>query len=404
MGEDIKTADMRHPVVLRMEGLFPADLAGYEQHRTRKGGDLGHVDETRSNLNRRLIGGEDWAQHALKEIEDMRVENFAKELEGLKKRRRKAELAKRVVEGSQDPWRGTRHGPLREVIITAHQDWFAAFDQSNMDDLFGESREDRFENAAVAWLKDSFGDDVIHARADLDETTYHIHAIVMPRSRTKDGRKMLQPSKHPLIKDYEKAQDSVGEWFSELGLKRGQRRKQALREAVQQHRKEQAANGKTDEAPASLPDQVEHVSPREWREEKERQLAAREVDLCKREKKAATVLKTAKAVAEGDPKVLAEMTQPDGRSAAARLFGKAFAALRSTAQREARKDARAEVQSHLEEIKAADDAIVEAAAALPEAARKKIVKARQSLAGRITTLRRAINKWARPGQKNGPEV
>ncbi|WP_419739508.1 hypothetical protein, partial [Ruegeria sp.] len=38
----------------RIEGLFPADLGGYELHRRRKGGDLGHVDETRSSLNRLL--------------------------------------------------------------------------------------------------------------------------------------------------------------------------------------------------------------------------------------------------------------------------------------------------------------------------------------------------------------
>ncbi len=404
MGHEIRKADKRHPVVLRMEGLFPADLAGYERHRTRKGGDLGHVDETRSNLNRRLIGGEDWAQRAIAEINEMRVENFAKELEGLKKRRRKAELAKRVVEGPKDPWRGTRHGPLREVIITAHQDWFAAFDQSNIDDLFGESREDRFEQIALAWLKDSFGEDVIHARADLDETTYHIHAIVMPRSETKDGRKMLQPSKHPLIKDYEKAQDSVGEWFSELGLKRGERRKEALREAVQKHREEQRVDGKRTGEPAELPEHVEHVSPREWREEKERQLADREVRVGKREKQAAMVIKTAKAVAAGDTQVLAEIARPQGNSFAAGLFGKALATLRRKARKEAMQEARAEVQSHFEEIKAADDAIVEAASALPEATRRKIVEARQSLAGRITALKRAVHKWAKSNPKDGPEV
>ena len=404
MGHEIRKADRRHPVVLRIEGLFPADLAGYERHRTRKGGDLGHVDETRSGLNRRLIGGEDWVHRSIAEIDDMRVENFAKELEGLKKRRRKAELAKRVVEGPKDPWRGTRHGPLREVIITAHQDWFAAFDQSNIDDLFGESREDRFEQIAVAWLKDSFGDDVIHARADLDETTYHIHAIIMPRSETKDGRKMLQPSKHPLIKDYEKAQDSVGEWFSELGLKRGERRKQALREALQKHREEQGVEGKRTGEPAELPEHVEHVSPRQWREEKERQLADREASVGRREKQATTVIKTANAVAAGDPKVLAEIARADGKSAAARLFGKAFATLRAKARKAAQNEARAEVQSHLEEIKAADDAIVEAASALPEAARRKIVEARKSLAGRITALKRAVHKWAKSNPKDGPEV
>ncbi|MCP4207562.1 MAG: hypothetical protein GY767_11010, partial [Shimia sp.] len=356
MGHEIRKADRRHPVVLRMEGLFPADLAGYERHRTRKGGDLGHVDETRSPLNRRLIGAEDWAQRALAEIAEMRVENFANELEGLQKRRRRAEIAKRIVEGPKDPWRGTRHGPLREVMITAHQDWFVSFDQDNMDDLFGESREERFENAAVAWLMDSFGEDVIHARADLDETTYHIHAIVMPRSQTKDGRKMLQPSKHSLIKDYEKAQDSVGEWFSELGLKRGERRKQALREAAHKHREEQGAQGTDAEVPVELPKHLEHVSPREWREEKERQLADREARVDQREKQAGTVIKAAKAVAEGDPKVLAEIARADGKSAAARLFGKAFATLRAKARKAAQNEARAEVQSHLEEIKAADDA------------------------------------------------
>ncbi len=404
MVEDKKKSDGRHPVVLRMEGLFPADLAGYERHRTRKGGDLGHVDETRSGLNRRLIGGEDWAQRAIAEIDDMRVENFAKELEGLQKRRRKAELTKRVVEGPKDPWRGTRHGPLREVIITAHQDWFAAFDQSNMDDLFGESREDRFEQIAVAWLKDSFGEDVIHARADLDETTYHIHAIVMPRSETKDGRKMLQPSKHQLIKDYEKAQDSVGQWFSELGLKRGERRKQALRDALQKHREEQVVEGKSTVPPANLPEHVEHVSPREWREKNERQLADREAGVGEREKEAATNIKIANAVAAGDSKVLAEVAQLDGKSAAARLFGKAFATLRAKARRAAQNEARAEVQAQFEEIKAADDAIVEAASALPEAARSKIVEARQSLAGRITALKRAVRKWTKPDLKDGPEV
>ncbi|GAA6182643.1 hypothetical protein NBRC116594_40810 [Shimia sp. NS0008-38b] len=404
MGEDIKTADTRHPVVLRMEGLFPADLAGYERHRTRKGGDLGHVDETRSNRNRRLIGEEDWGQRALAEIAEMRAENFANELEGLQKRRRRAEMAKRIVEGPKDPWRGTRHGPLREVIITAHQNWFAAFDQDNINDLFGESREERFEQAAVDWLRDSFGEDVIHARADLDETTYHIHAIVMPRSRTKDGRKMLQPSVHPHIKDYEKAQDSVGEWFSELGLKRGERRKQALREAVQRHREEQVVEGKTKREPANLPQHVEHVSPREWREKKERQLADREASVAKREKEAATNIKIAKAVAAGDPKVLEEIARRQGTSFAGSLFGKAFEALRRKAREVERQEAWAEVQSHFEEIKAADDAIVEAAAALPEAARKKIVEARKSLVGRITAFKRAVHKWTKPNLKDGPEV
>jgi hypothetical protein len=102
--------------------------------------------------------------------------------------------------------------------------------------------------------------------------------------------------------------------------------------------------------------------------------------------------------------VLEEIARPHGNSSAATLFGKAHAVLRGKARKEARQEARAEVQSHFEEIKAADDAIVQAASALPEAARKKIVEARKSLVGRITALKRAVHKWTKPNLKDGPEV
>ncbi|WP_370232725.1 plasmid recombination protein, partial [Salipiger bermudensis] len=216
--------------------MFPKDLGGYEGHRHRKGGDLGHVDRERSKLNRQLIGSEDWAAMALAEIDDMRTGNFASELEKLRKRRRTAEIRKRIVEGPRDPWRSTRHGPLREVILTANKAWFEEIDSESFDDLFGGTREERFEALAVSWLTEHFGDDLIHARADLDEEAYHIHAIILPRGETKDGRRMLQPSKHAMIRDYEAAQDSVGAWFSEIGLHRGERRAEAIRAAIKHNR------------------------------------------------------------------------------------------------------------------------------------------------------------------------
>jgi len=133
-------------------------------------------------------------------------------------------------------------------------------------------------------------------------------------------------------------------------------------------------------------------------------LADREASVGKREKEAATNIKIANAVAAGDPKVLEEIARRQGTSFAASLFGKAFVTLRRKAREEARQEARADVQPHFEEIKAADDAIVQAAAALPEAARKKIVEARKSLVGRITALSRAVHKWTKSDSKDGPEV
>ncbi|WP_168199165.1 hypothetical protein [Pseudorhodobacter turbinis] len=35
--------ETRYPVVLRFEGIGPENLAGYEKHRKRVGGDIGHV-------------------------------------------------------------------------------------------------------------------------------------------------------------------------------------------------------------------------------------------------------------------------------------------------------------------------------------------------------------------------
>ncbi|WP_160116035.1 plasmid recombination protein [Candidatus Halocynthiibacter alkanivorans] len=392
-------SDKQHPVVLRMAGMFPADLASYEGHRTRKGGDLGHIDTDRSHLNRSLIGETNWAQQARAEIENMRAENFASELESLNRRRRKGEMAKRIVEGPRDPWRATRHGPLREVILTAHHDWFATTDTDSIEDLFGESRQDRFEQAAVAWLQQTFGDDVIHARADLDETTYHIHAIVMPRAQTKDGRKMLQPSKHAAIKDYEAAQDSIGEWFADLGLTRGKKRKQALRDAVQHNLAQQEVGSMKDADQPESPEHIEHVSPRQWREKQERQLVARGQSVAQREDDASAVLKTADAVAKGDPQILETLAKAKDASLATSLFKKALLVLRARARKEARKELRKE----FDEIKAADDAIVAVAASLPERARRDIIKARTSIALRITRLKSFIGKWQDPKQHNDPD-
>jgi len=241
--------DTRYPVVLRFEGIGPENLAGYEKHRKRVGGDVGHILEKPPGPNRRLIGPEDWAAKALAEIAQIKAQNFAAELEALEKRKRKKDIQRRLAEGPHNPWRPTRHGPMREVILTANKEWFDADPAAVLDEgIDHHQRIADFERLSIAWLKKQFGADVIHARADLDEDAYHIHAVIMPRvcvemTRTvkKTGEKkviatrlMLQPSKFDVIEDYEHAQDSVGAWFSEIGLDRGEKRKEAFRQAVRE--------------------------------------------------------------------------------------------------------------------------------------------------------------------------
>lgn len=258
--QDITT--QAHPVVLRFAELFPVQLAGYQTHGERKGGDLSHIDGDRSHLNRVLIGGSDWREQALKEIEVMRHENLAEELEALRARGRTKELDARAREGLKDPWRASKAGPLREVIVTANKDWFEASDAPS---IFGAPAAERaleFQQTAVEWLKNHFGDDVIHARVDHDERACHIHAIIMPREQKTSKRRgrqcLLQPSVHPLIKDYEKAQDDVGAYFSALGLRRGDRGAEARRQA------------RDEDQP--LPEWREHIPPSRWREEEAQRL------------------------------------------------------------------------------------------------------------------------------------
>lgn len=389
-------ASKKYPVVLRFEGMDPSDIGGYEAHRTRRGGDLGHVDPNKP-APRRLIGSATWAQEALAEIELMKIETFAAELKDLDRRNRRKDLAKRRVEGPRDPWRASRHGPMRELILTANKEWFEHNESS--DQMFSTAREQQFEKRAVAWLKKNFGDDVIHARADTDEQAYHIHAVIMPRATVrKYGTKcrVLQPSANALIRDYEKAQDSVGEWFSEIGLVRGERRRQAIRDALN--------DGRTP------PVNPRHVRPAEWRAKEERRLAekaaeveVRERDVAARKEDAEVILAFANAVSEGEIDADGRALKPAdtdakrdspfllqkasrGFAVARKAFRTAAKRLRASAEAKARRAAEERIAAEIAEIKAADDVIVDVARHFPLAQRQKIAQIRRKLTAKIMAL------------------
>ena len=425
-GSNIKTS---YPVMLRFQGLYPHQLGGYEAHRLRKGGDLSHVDRAQTELNGPpLIGGEDWAATALAEIREMTTENFAAELESLEKRNRKKDIKRRIVEGPKQPWRPTRHGPMREVILTVNKDWFsedAAF--------FGvdqESRENEFGEHAVAWLKDNFGDNVIHARADRDEAAYHIHAVIMPRTTVEIAkpkakvptatatRRMLQPSIHPLIENYEAAQDSVGEWFAGLGLVRGERTAAAIREARD-----------TGQTP---PKRRRHAKTWEWRRKEElrlkaeastlneerQALEARAALVQEREDEAETVLAIAEGVASGtfvpdeinDQLGLVEAPaaheaatasptldalrrrSPSGVARASGVFGRAWQRLFGQARTTAEAEAAAGVADAMQQVSEADELIAKAATLLPKDTRTLVAKVRQT----IPVIMRRLEQRANP--------
>lgn len=369
-----------HRIVLRFAELFPSALGGFEMHAKRKGGDRDHVDEERSGRNLLLIGKPTWKQDLLETIALARAQNLAEELEAMKRRKRRKEIEARRRDGLQDPWRDSAGGPLREVILTAHRRWFA---NTGIDAADRNARAARFEEQAVSWLKSRFGDAVLHARADHDELTYHIHAIVAPwveKTTDRRGRqRLLQPSSHALLKSYEAAQDDVGEHFTAIGLQRGKRTAASRRAVIGKVRERESeraarkANAQpippqmTKECDPTVPTARKHVpTPQWWAEEKGRllrrglaqeienarlvgqakiqaqavaDLDARETALTNGEKDAATVVELVEAIATGAPKEEVQAKIGNGP-----LSKRLIAALRvvqskmiSTAQRSAEK-------------------------------------------------------------------
>ncbi|RJL05891.1 Pre (Mob) type recombination enzyme [Paracoccus aestuarii] len=349
-------SEQQFAIVGRMEGLWPHQLPTFEMHRHRRGGDCGHVDPSRKN--KLLHGSETWAAEAAARIDEIRFENYNQELAALEKRRRKTERLNRIVEGPRDPWRASEHGPMREMILTANKDFFA----SDLSSFFGEADglEQQFEEVALAWLKQTFGDDLVHARADLDETSYHIHAVILPIETGKDGRRMVQPSKHAVIADYEHFQDEIGKVFAPLGLKRGEERAKAGRAAY--------ARGETPPPPRR------HVRPKKWREQEDLRLAAERAALeaAQAEQQRKTAEAEAALAAEREAIEAAEIRRQQAAAAA-------VAALEAAQAEQQRKtaEAEAELAAKREAIKTAEirreQAAAQAEAAL-EAERQRLAE------------------------------
>lgn len=252
----------RCPVVVRCEELWPHQLVGYEKHRLRthkKNKD--HRDPNRRHLNTRPLGKTNWLALVQARIELMRQENFAEKLAAQKRQSRIKDMRETIRKGPQDPWERSENGPIREIILTAHHQWFEGANTPEEAKLMAarqaaeavardktgasratnprrtqalNAREAAFEAVAVYWLQATFKDAVLQARSDRDELGYHIHAIVMVTRDWESDRQgkqtRIQPSKHPLFKDYEKLQEDARKAFAAVGLTRGKRTKRAREE------------------------------------------------------------------------------------------------------------------------------------------------------------------------------
>ena len=132
-----------------MEGL-----KGLERHNNRIG-DTKYADKSRSHLNRILIGTEKMEEDVLMY------------LEGVKKR------ANSVI--------------AREVILSGGNGFW---------DRMLPKDQEAWVQQNIKFLKDNFGDNCVHAILHLDETTPHIHAIIVPVFENDKGLPYLSNAKY----------------------------------------------------------------------------------------------------------------------------------------------------------------------------------------------------------------
>nr|WP_320142505.1 hypothetical protein [uncultured Cohaesibacter sp.] len=308
--------DKDHPIVLRCEELTPGCLGRMQMHANRAGGDLDHCDPDRTNHTKwyREIGNENFAKGVREEIRVMSKLNLDRELEALDRLNRKADKKRRQKEGLCDPFRASKGGPLREVLLTANAEYFIAEEndpnpyvahrtsKNGVKErlLLSRKKVAAFERHGLKFFKDHFPGQLRYLRLDMDEEVPHFHALVLVKSIKESGRRgkqvMIQPSTNPYIRNYEWAQNAAGEFFSTIGLVRGERRAEARRKAK--------------ELDNPAPEDREHVSPAEHRAKRAEAIRQKEVDAEERFLKASQKLDEATQIAN-DAEVRAEILIED---------------------------------------------------------------------------------------------
>lgn len=219
---------MRAPVVLRLASVRPAALSRIRLHARRSAGDLDHIHPAARSVpvaarNEFHEGGpppaDDWVEKFHETTQANALANREAKALAAEARGQRKEAGRIRREPPTKPYREGKGGPLREGILTANAEWFAA-DPSRVQD---------FKKEGLAFLRKQFGKDLIHVRYDLDEAAPHFHFVVgsWVEETTPGGAKVkvLRPRSNPLIADYEKAQDEAGQHFAFLGLGRGQSRR-----------------------------------------------------------------------------------------------------------------------------------------------------------------------------------
>jgi len=75
----------------------------------------------------------------------------------------------------------------RELLLTASPAFFKGLSSQDLE---------KWENSNVNWLEENFGNNCVYATLHKDETTWHIHALVIPKFQKENGRYILSNTRY----------------------------------------------------------------------------------------------------------------------------------------------------------------------------------------------------------------
>lgn len=113
-------------------------------------------------------------------------------------------------------------------LLTASPEYFR--DKGMKPGQFNVDKTKQWAKKSIAWLKDQYGDNLVSASLHLDESTPHIHAVVVPMHDDKLNAKHYFGGRYKLSK----MQDSYHKSVSDLGIDRGVKNSKANHTSIRQ--------------------------------------------------------------------------------------------------------------------------------------------------------------------------
>lgn len=172
------------------------------------------IDPHRTHYNRSLIDYEPGQKVDLRSVIQDRIENAKASI-----KRKDACVAEEVMVSTSPEYWG---------------DW-----KSQMDSKAFQDKLDKWQDATMKWFKKKYGDNVVQAELHLDETTPHIHLMIVPIME-KNGQNVLCAKDMFSPKELNKNQTEYAQAMEGFGLVRGQERSESKHISFHEHARMQA--------------------------------------------------------------------------------------------------------------------------------------------------------------------